>query len=143
MKRSKYIALSILLIAAMVMILNNARPHHHHHYQVCFSTEHCDDEGVCHSDESAEGHGFDHQHNHPINELCKVNGFYIIPDTKSQTVKVPARTAGKSIQLFAVLSTDQVEPDLAGMPLFGYHSKSSTRHAVKSLARALRAPPSC
>ena len=139
----KNIKVAILLSAALMMLIYSGRPHHHHHNQVCFSTTNCEDEGACETGDGAQRHGWDHLHGHPVNELCKLNGYYIIPNTKSAGGKAISRSVEKPFTLHGIiLVVQQSIEECTGTSIASLIPEGNGL-SVKTLIRAMRAPPSC
>jgi hypothetical protein len=133
--------LYILLLSVVVIITNSLRPHHHHYHQVCYISDHCKGEKGAQHDDGQAHDGFDHSHNHPFNDQCKVNTVYILPYTLKIHGKLICTSQMKEFSQAEILAGGiKAIPNLF-VANQTFHNRKQPGLAVKILVRALRAPP--
>ena len=142
MYKSRNILSAFLLLTSLVLVVNNAIPHHHHHQWVCFASDHCENEGARAVDGNPE-HDLAHNHDHHTGELCKINGFYIIPDTKGHTHKAKSQRLQRIHLLFTIIPYESDEQIPSNKKSVFHQNNLLKIQTAKSLTRALRAPPTC
>jgi len=123
------------------MIFNVILPHHHHHDQVCFTADHCDVDEDHHHDYKHEHNGSEHAHHEGEAEYCQLNDLYLAPQNLNSSWKT------KIIKIENLQSVDAIV-DIYQSILFHTIKSPENRFipyqkikTIKSLSRALRAPP--
>ncbi|HPE56661.1 MAG TPA: hypothetical protein P5514_09695 [Bacteroidales bacterium] len=142
MYKFRNIISAVLLLSALVLILNNVFPHHHHEQQVCFVSEHCEDEDA-NGNIADPDHGLSHQHDNKGAEFCKIHGIYIITDSKNTNSKTHSQRLQKNHLYSAFLQGNESEQMVLSFHSIKPPDGVSKIYFVKSLTRALRAPPAC
>lgn len=125
------ISYHLLLLASLLLVLNMAIPHHHHQYEVCCADVH-------HAGSDAEC-----EDNHSDDDLCRQHGFFLIPGNKDSFGK-SKQIVDQNVASFYT-HTINSKTHLLISPSIAEHlfRPDQTVLDVKSLSRALRAPPAC
>ena len=143
MRRYRNLISVLLLFSATVLIINNLRPHHHHHHQVCYLTDHCVGKDGDHHHDGTAHDGFDHSHNHPINNECKVNTVFIIPFIQKVNGKLICESQKKELLQYNASAEENNGRSILAVSNHVLLTRKQTGRALKILIRALRAPPVC
>ncbi len=137
------ISYHLLLLASLLLVLNMAIPHHHHQYEVCCADVHHAGSDAGHGHSPDDHKDTECEDNHSDNEHCQQNGYFLIPGNKDSFGK-SKQIVDQNVASFYT-HTINSKTHLLISPSIAEHlfRPDQTVLDVKSLSRALRAPPAC